>query len=315
MKGIAHFIGGLAAASFFPAAIRAAHDGDPWLMLMGGAFGLLPDTLDFKFARYFCRHDMEIAPDPLRPDAKMVADALAGAVQATHEYWRPVCVKLHTVRLSAQTWLQYRVRVRRKTRRIEVVFSEIVDSGGNIVGRLPSEIAAFSALSSDLFMDYGNSLSIGFLEGPTLRFCSHGDCVSATFIHWHREWSHGFLMSLTCGLACWLLFGGAAGAIAAVAVMQHVLADQLGFMGGNLLYPFERTRRNGARISKSDDPRWNFAAVWCSGACVLWNLGLHDYLQAGLLHYLFWGCLVPVAAASILLRRPRQIAKTGRNRR
>jgi len=35
--------------------------------LLGGIFGLLPDTLDFKFYRFFIKHDIEVAPDPLKP--------------------------------------------------------------------------------------------------------------------------------------------------------------------------------------------------------------------------------------------------------
>ena len=48
MKGIAHFISGVAAASFFPWSVQAAVEGNPMYFILGGAFGILPDTLDFK---------------------------------------------------------------------------------------------------------------------------------------------------------------------------------------------------------------------------------------------------------------------------
>jgi membrane-bound metal-dependent hydrolase YbcI (DUF457 family) len=168
---------------------------------------------------------------------------------------------------------------------------------------LPSPVTAEAGFCCDLIMDYGYSVTVGFLEGPTLRFSYSSGHVEVTFIHWHREWSHGLLLSLLCGAGCWVMRGGTAGLVAALAVMQHVMADQLGFMGSNLLYPFESARRRGARIAESADPRWNFAVVWCSVVIVLWNVGLHDHLDAGLLQYLFWGCLVPVIAASLVFRR------------
>ena len=60
MKGIAHFTAGVAAASFFPGAVAAAVDGNPLYFVLGGVCGLLPDTLDFKFGRFFYRHQVEI---------------------------------------------------------------------------------------------------------------------------------------------------------------------------------------------------------------------------------------------------------------
>jgi hypothetical protein len=66
MKGIAHFISGVAIATFFPEVVRQAADGS-LLPVLGGVAGILPDTLDFKFVRYFERYDLEIDPGP-NPD-------------------------------------------------------------------------------------------------------------------------------------------------------------------------------------------------------------------------------------------------------
>jgi hypothetical protein len=70
MKGIAHFVTGVAAASFLPWSIEAALRGDPLYFILGGAFGLLPDTIDFKFYRFFYRHDVYIEPDPANRDRR-----------------------------------------------------------------------------------------------------------------------------------------------------------------------------------------------------------------------------------------------------
>ena len=68
MKGIAHFISGVAAASFIPAAVASAEEGS-LVLALAGACALLPDTLDFKVFRYLkrfcqpakCPHPLYIA--------------------------------------------------------------------------------------------------------------------------------------------------------------------------------------------------------------------------------------------------------------
>ena len=49
MKGITHYTIGLAVASCFPEAVRQAAAGNPWPMLTGGFFALLPDLFVFFF--------------------------------------------------------------------------------------------------------------------------------------------------------------------------------------------------------------------------------------------------------------------------
>ena len=59
MKGIAHFVTGVALATFFPEVVQAGAQGS--LPMLGGIAGILPDTLDFKFARYFDRIELKRA--------------------------------------------------------------------------------------------------------------------------------------------------------------------------------------------------------------------------------------------------------------
>ena len=73
MKGFSHFMSGVAVASFGPWAIEAAQQGNPIFFILGGACGILPDTIDFKFYRFFYEHDVYITPDPLNPDPQYVA--------------------------------------------------------------------------------------------------------------------------------------------------------------------------------------------------------------------------------------------------
>ena len=58
MKGFSHFMSGVAVASFGPWAVDAALHGNPIFFILGGACGILPDTLDFKFYRFFYKHDV-----------------------------------------------------------------------------------------------------------------------------------------------------------------------------------------------------------------------------------------------------------------
>jgi hypothetical protein len=91
MKGIAHFASGLAVATFFPEIVYGASQNLSLAPLLGGAAGLLPDTLDFKVVRYFSRLDEEIDPAKItdaagRPDPEAIA---AGSRVAA---WRQLAV-------------------------------------------------------------------------------------------------------------------------------------------------------------------------------------------------------------------------------
>ena len=70
MKGITHFVTGVAIATFFPEVVQQAAGGSLMPML-GGIGGILPDTLDFRFARYLERYDVEIDPGA-EPDAQAI---------------------------------------------------------------------------------------------------------------------------------------------------------------------------------------------------------------------------------------------------
>ena len=70
MKGIAHFITGVAIATFFPEVVQQAAGGSI-LPMLGGIAGILPDTLDFKYARYVEHYDVEIDPGT-EPDARNI---------------------------------------------------------------------------------------------------------------------------------------------------------------------------------------------------------------------------------------------------
>ena len=109
MKGIAHFVSGVAAASFIRAAVTSAEQGS-LVLALAGAFALLPDTLDFRLVRYFERFDDEIAPSETDIDPQAIANRIAAAMQAAFKPGQSKSVQLHTIRLSSDLWRQYAVR-------------------------------------------------------------------------------------------------------------------------------------------------------------------------------------------------------------
>ena len=272
IKGITHFTAGVAAAACFPFAVSAGAAGNPWYFVLGGFLGLLPDTLDFKFVRYFEKRDIEIVPDPLRPDAQMVADAMALAVNRARDLGRPVRVKLNTVRLGADRWRQYTVRFDLPNRCVRVAFGPVVDTG-----RLPVETPPARTAESPLFaeaaLDYLAETCVDIFDGPSFEMRPRADgAVRVGFLPWHRAWSHSLVIALLAGLFAAALWGAGAGAVGFLAYAAHIAVDQAGFMGSNLFYPFTRRRTPGLRWTRSSAAFANFALVW--GCCLLifWNL-------------------------------------------
>jgi hypothetical protein len=58
----------------------------------------------------------------------------------------------------------------------------------------------------------------------------------------------------------------------AVALLAHVATDQLGHLGSNLFFPLTRQRTPGLGLIRSGDALPNVAAVWLSGALIVFNL-------------------------------------------
>jgi len=59
--------------------------------------------------------------------------------------------------------------------------------------------------------------------------------------------------------------------LVAIPFWAHVAADCLGFMGGNLAWPFTRERTPGLKFFHASTPLANFFGVWLSGLVVIFN--------------------------------------------
>lgn len=274
MKGIAHFASGVAATSFFPWAVRASLEGNPAYFVLGGACALLPDTLDFKFYRFFYHHDLYVDPDPKRFDLQAIADTLAAALRRARDERRTVTVKLNTVRLGADAWQQYAVRFDPDRQEVQVEQGPVVTTGQvPVPGTTPAApTVARAALDAPIVQTYDAVTRVDIFDGPTFAFEPTADGrVVLHFLPWHRKWTHSFTLAGAVAVLGALLGGWRAAAVMLAGFAVHILEDQLGFMGSNLLAPFTRRRLPGLHWMRSGDAFPNFTAVWLSCLLLFWN--------------------------------------------
>jgi hypothetical protein len=275
MKGIAHFMTGVAAASFFPWTVQAAMEGNPLYFVLGGAFGILPDTLDFKLYRFFYKHAYYVDPDPLKPDPQAVADTLARAVRDAHTNRHSVRVKLNTVRLGADFWQQYKVEFAPDKQEVRAWFGPVVTTGQVPVPGAPppTRSRGAAALPCPVVQTYDPVTQVDIFDGPSLELVpDEQGRVVIEFLPWHRTWSHSLLTGVFWAALGALLWDWRAALVIVSGYCAHILEDQLGLMGSNLFWPITRKRFQGLHFMRSGDALPNFAAVWLSCLCIFWNL-------------------------------------------
>jgi membrane-bound metal-dependent hydrolase YbcI (DUF457 family) len=272
MKGIAHFITGVAIATFFPEVVQQAAGGSV-LPMLGGIAGILPDTLDFKFARYFERYDLEIDPGP-DPDARDIAEQVVGAMRKAYETRKPQNIMLHTIRLGADLWRQYGIRFDPEQGEVAVRVGPIVNTGQvPLPGSEPEGAEeARVKVGVPLVHTYDAENRIDIFSGPSFKFERRDNKLHVHFLDWHRRWSHSLTLAAAVGVVAGLFFGKWAGIVAGLGFAGHILEDQLGFMGSNLFYPFTKGRSTGLQLLRSGDAIPNFLTVWTSVALILFNL-------------------------------------------
>jgi len=293
MKGLTHFVSGIAVASFFPQAVHMAVQEKSFILALGGIFGILPDTLDFKFARYFFKPEFEVRPDPNNLDAKKIAEGVAEAVKKAAEDGKST-LQLHTMQLGANRWRSYSLSFEKETNEIVVEIGPEIDTGqlpflGTEV-KDPQKAVARVKVDCEFQQDFDKKSTIGIMTGPAFEFAKTEDGkVEIIFLPWHRTWSHSFTLGIltafiagiiayfTVGegpnpdlytLPRWMmypliiLFGSAI----------HIIEDSTGFMGNNLFYPFTKKRTKGLGFMSASDAVPNFFFVYTSILCIIFNL-------------------------------------------
>ena len=317
MKGLTHFVTGVALASCFPDAVRAGAADQPLYFVLGGVFGLLPDTLDFRFSRLLYRHDMEVIPDPQAPDPKLIADAVAHAIHRARATGKSVRIKLSTVRVGAGLWLQYRVKLDTAKQRVLVTHTGSVTTDRKPApGGATGPRRASAPLECQVVLDYQAETEVDIFDGPVFSMDPTPDGkVHARFLPWHREWSHSFVVGALFALLGGLAWGLLAGLVIFGAYAAHAVVDQCGFMGSNLLFPFTRRRFHGLQRAHSDDAFANFALIWTACLVIFWNLARGAPLLPGrfsLVHLLLYGALLPLLAVKGLDRILKRMENRGK---
>ena len=301
MKGIGHFLTGVAVASCFPEAMHATLNDNSMIMLMGGAFGLLPDTMDFRIGRYLWKQDHTLTPDLNALNAKIVAELVAGAIDESDEKQEMVRVKLHTLKVSANYHRTYSIRIDadRKVVHAEIgplkTMGQIMGGGGHLPESLPTGVShgplTYEAPFKANFVNpYHAGTTVGIFSGPDFAFVPDKDQVRMDFIPWHRTWAHSPFVGVICGLLGWLLYSlagymetGAASSfysplsltafgIGLLAFWGHIFVDQFGVLGSVLLWPFSDKRSSGFKWTHAASVLGNITLNYVCIAIVMWNL-------------------------------------------
>jgi membrane-bound metal-dependent hydrolase YbcI (DUF457 family) len=280
MKGISHFITGVAIASFFPEVIHMAQEGS-LLPMMGGIGGILPDTMDFKFARYWEKFDVEIDPG-LEPDAEAIADALVAAMRRAYETGEDQNVIAHTIRVSADLWREYVIRFAPESNEIAVSIGPLVNTGQTPYAGTEPEgaVEVRRKVGAPMVHTYSDEYRVNIFTGPTFRFAREHDELVVHFLDWHHRWTHSLLLAFVVGAVMGLLlalFAGPTvglwgGIITWLGFSGHILEDQMGHMGSNLFWPLMHRRIPGPGLLHAGDAIPNFLTVWTSVAVILFNL-------------------------------------------
>lgn len=322
MKGLTHFVVGIAVATCFPLAVRSSFQEASFIIILGGIFGILPDTLDFRFSRYIEKHDYEAEPGIDKPDPRKVTDMMIKAIEECDRTGRTVKVKLHTMKISADLWRRYSVTIDAENKKIITKMGPLVTTGQEpMPGTEPlgEEATAEGTFRANLLHTYEKETFVDIFSGPDFAFIKEKDKVLVEFIPWHRRWSHSLTIGALFAPFGLLLYGmGALGLVASAIIVlafyAHIFVDQIGMLGSNLFYPFSRKRSKGFGAMHSGDSLSNFITNYISILIVVWNLNSYapkpafqmdwvKYLNLtgssgywiGLLNYITYFMLIPLS--------------------
>lgn len=306
MKGVSHFISGVAVASCFPWTVQAALERNPAYFVLGAAFGILPDTIDFKFYRFFYRYHQTITPDPQNPDPQAIADEIAGALAAAVGHRGLFRLKINTLRRSADQWQQFKIRFDPQQQGVEVELGPVVTTGQlPVPGTFPDRGAAkgWAELAAPIEETYEAVTTVDIFDGPAFGFEHVDGRVVIHFLPWHRSWTHSLVLGAALAVPVALWLGWRAGIVAFCAYAIHVLEDQLGFMGSNLFAPFTKKRVQGLHWMRSGDALPNFATVWFCCMLIFWNCyrAIPDPRYGfGFVRLMLYGFVIPLGVFGLL---------------
>jgi hypothetical protein len=269
MKGLAHFVSGIAIASFVPEAIRQSAEGG-FPLLLAGLGALLPDALDFRLARFLEIPDLELDVDAEQPDPQMMAEQISAAIARANKESRRIVLRLPVARTEEGLWRRYTVYLGTEVR---VSIGPLVSTSG-VAARATAVDGAEGAvaMARPVLADYGPATQVDAFAGPTIAF-ERIDCgARAIFLPWHRVWSHSLLLAAAFSAVVALLTRPLYGMLLGIGAGSHIVADQLGHMGSNLWWPVTRQRTRGSGLFHSGDVLPNLLTVALGVLVVARNL-------------------------------------------
>lgn len=310
MKGLTHFISGIAAASFIPTVVnrsavaRSGIDGaeSSFLLALAGLYAIMPDTLDFKVGRFFETADLDVFPEPDNIDAQAMANSLAETMDSAWTSGQTKRIQFHTLQLSADRWQQYRINFDCDNNAVEIVVGDVVTTSQvPFVGTAPANPRGRAELKhARLLPGSARGSKVDIMSGPMYGFkkSSQGDYMEVEFLPWHRTWSHSYTLGAFLALPLWAL-AWAMGwenpwiypLVAFVGFATHITEDLTGHMGGSLIWPFIRERTRGFCLFHASNPDANFVTDWLAVVILIWNLdrmGTGAIPLSGPLYFLFF---------------------------
>jgi membrane-bound metal-dependent hydrolase YbcI (DUF457 family) len=322
MKGITHFMTGVAVSSFFGRAVEMAEFQKSWILVLGGVYGIMADTLDFKFYSFFSRDDYAIDPDPLEPDASKIATDIGRAIEQAWDENRMVKIKCHTIRLGADLWRQYVVKFDAETNEVVVVINPIVTTSQiPFLGTEPKKhrVGRYR-LRVPIVETHGRPTVVDIMNGPQIGFRKIGESVLVEFIPFHRTWTHSFFIglvaagvaALVASLAAGWDIGWYYGLVAAAAYWSHLICDLTGYMGASFFWPFWKKRTAGLKWWKANNADSNFIFNYACLVVTIFNLNrftwadpvrrVGHYIEASPFRYFMLTLVIPVALYLLLVK-------------
>lgn len=287
MKGLTHFVVGAAVASCFPQAVELTIMHQSLILALGGVFGILPDTLDFKCAMFIEENDYVIDPatkeflrdprDMNSIDPQKVAAKMAQAIDEAWDTGREIRLQLHTVQVAGDLYRHYEAFYDTGKNEVVVTIGPIVT-----MSQTPIEVRGLeykgepvgrAKTKCNILQTQNRPSRIDIFNGPSFGYMRKGEeGVEVIFLPWHRQWSHSPILGVIFGTLGWIFLGKIYGLVIGLGFISHILFDLTGFMGANLFWPIKQQRTTGGQFLKASNPIANFLAVAFSGILVLWNL-------------------------------------------
>ncbi len=283
MRGLTHFMMGMMVATFFKSLMVGAAMQDSLLIILGGVFGLLPDTLDFKFLVYVEPQDAVIDPDPHNMNPQDIAEKIAAEINHTDqmEPGKMRRLQTHTLKLGPDLWQSYSINFNKAKRQVEVkVGPHVTMSGMPAFGTEPPTDKAFGVAryNPKLIDVYGRATEVKGFSGPSFGFLKRKDgAVEVVFIPFHRRSGHSMTMGFVFALIGWLLTGvWQVGGVILAGWTMHIALDSFGHLGNNLFWPVMKQRTSGLYLVSASNPYWNAFAIYSCIALIFWNMNMYN---------------------------------------